>query len=279
MSTKTWTRAADGIWRNKNGTLYERPKIAGNFTFRSLKTSNLKLAREEYCKRRSGDYSYAEKTDLLETVGDVIRLYQKDGYPDRQRQKRPETMNGIEERNCLSLMGFWENIPVDDVTWGACDRYHTWRTKKINHGKTGNRTVDNDLATLSNAFVWACRCELVKANPLATRPHYRTDSEIKHCREAMPNDATHLHQIAGELFSRKACSQVLGWQMLVEACTGLRTCEALQLRWDAKPYEPGWITPDGKSLCVRRAKGQHMVGAGSIMGIQQGNFWRVFADF
>ena len=28
---------------------------------------------------------------------------------------------------------------------------------------------------------------------------------------------------------------------------------------DAKPFEPGWITKDGKSLCVRRAKNQEAV--------------------
>jgi len=53
--------------------------------------------------------------------------------------------------------------------------------------------------------------------------------------------------------------EVLAWQALLEAMTGLRTCEALQLRADAAPYEPGWITPDGKTLGVRRAKGQQNV--------------------
>lgn len=45
----------------------------------------------------------------------------------------------------------------------------------------------------------------------------------------------------------------------VEAMTGLRTAEVLQLRTDAGPYEPRWITPDGKSLCVRRGKGEEAV--------------------
>jgi len=35
--------------------------------------------------------------------------------------------------------------------------------------------------------------------------------------------------------------------------------EALKLRTDAKPYQPGWITPDGKSLYVWRAKNQQAV--------------------
>ncbi len=41
--------------------------------------------------------------------------------------------------------------------------------------------------------------------------------------------------------------------------TGLRTCEVLPLRVDAAPYQAGWMTPDGKSLCVCRAKGQQKV--------------------
>jgi hypothetical protein len=52
---------------------------------------------------------------------------------------------------------------------------------------------------------------------------------------------------------------LLGWQFIFEAFTGLRTCEALQLRTDAKPYEAGWVSPDGKSVCVRRAKNQQSV--------------------
>jgi integrase len=46
---------------------------------------------------------------------------------------------------------------------------------------------------------------------------------------------------------------VLGWQCLYEALTGLRTEECLSLQMDARPDEPGGITSDGSSLCVRRA--------------------------
>jgi len=44
------------------------------------------------------------------------------------------------------------------------------------------------------------------------------------------------------------------WQCLFEALTGLRTGEALSLRMDARPDEPGGSTQDGGSLCVRRSK-------------------------
>lgn len=69
----------------------------------------------------------------------------------------------------------------------------------------------------------------------------------------MPHDTEALHEIASLLFA-DIRAETLGWQMMFEAFTGLRTCEALRMRTDAQPHEPGWITADGKSLCVRRAK-------------------------
>lgn len=74
----------------------------------------------------------------------------------------------------------------------------------------------------------------------------------------MPADADELH-LAARLLMLSPASVVLGFQLLVEGLTGLRTIEALALRRNAGPNEPGWTTPDGKSLCVRRAKGQESV--------------------
>lgn len=255
---KTWERVADCIWRNNvSGMLYERPKSNGKFTFRSLKTKNQKHAKEELHRRRSG-VTNATKVSTI-TTGAVIRKYQEDDYPDQQRQPRPARMHELEERNCKFLLPFWDKIPLDDVTIANCDRYHDSRCSKMARG-VGHRAVDLDLNTLSNAFVWACRCEMVKLNPLAKRPRYCSEKHVRHCREFMPGDADELHKLAALFFDgERSQSEVLGWQALVEAMTGLRTCEALQLRSDAAPYEPGWITADGKSLCVRRAKGQHNV--------------------
>ena len=73
----------------------------------------------------------------------------------------------------------------------------------------------------------------------------------------MPYDTEALHNVVSLMFA-DIRAETLGWQMLFEAFTGLRTCEALRLRTDAQPYEPGWITADGKSLCVRRAKKQDL---------------------
>ena len=73
----------------------------------------------------------------------------------------------------------------------------------------------------------------------------------------MPADANELHEIAGELF-RNRHSHVLGWQMLVEACTGLRGCEVLKWKVNANPGQSGHLTPDGKSVAIWRCKNQHL---------------------
>jgi hypothetical protein len=258
-SKQEFERVESGIYRQKsNGCYYERPHINGRRTWRSLGTQNLKLAREEHHKRRvNGQIAYAPRNAVA--TGEVIRCYEQDGYPDRHKEKRAGRTLTKETKNCETLLKFWEHVPVDAVTLAACDRYHEWRKKNIMKGYAGNRTVDMELTTLSNAFLWSCRKELVRSNPMSVyRPRYCSDKNIRHCREFMPNDADELHRIA-ELMFASLRSDTLGWQLLIEAATGLRTVEALKLRMDAKPYQPGWITPDGKSLYVWRAKNQQAV--------------------
>ena len=262
--SKTWQRVADGIWRRENsGTLFERPKIANRWTFRSLNTKSIKQAKDELARRVTKRLTGSEPTAVVRpavvTTGQVIRCYEQDGYSDRHREKRAGRTLTKEKKNCETLLKFWQHIPVDAVTLAACDRYHEWRKKNIMKGYSGNRTVDMELTTLSNAFLWSCRKELVRSNPMSVyRPRYCSDKNIRHCREFMPNDADELHRIA-ELMFASLRSDTLGWQLLIEAATGLRTVEALKLRTDAKPYQPGWITPDGKSLYVWRAKNQQAV--------------------
>jgi integrase len=270
-------QVADGIYRGTNNVLFERPWIDGKRTWRTLETENLKLAKEELHRRKAGVKKSDQKgTTVAVSCGDVIRRYQKDGYPDDQRQKRPGRSHELEEQHCLTLLPFWDEIPHDVVTNGTCDRFCDYRVKLIREAqrpveadaedaedvtrrRDGTRAVDLDLNTLSNAFAWAMRAELVKANPVANRPTYHSESKVRHCRETMPHNVDELHQLAAVFLNRRSTSAGLGWQTLIEGLTGLRTCEALKLRTDAGPYEPGWITEDGKSLCVRRVKRQAAV--------------------
>ena len=84
-------RVESGIFRYiPSGVYYERPKINGRRTWRSLETANLKYAREELHRRRSGmverEAQQAKKPKV--TVGEIVRRYVQDGYPDRQKQPR-----------------------------------------------------------------------------------------------------------------------------------------------------------------------------------------------
>jgi hypothetical protein len=94
--------------------LFERPWIKGKRTWRSLETRNLKLAREELPRRRSGLQPIEAESTV--TCGDVIRRYQADDYPDDQRQPRPARAHELEVRFCTNLLPFWDKVPVDAVS-------------------------------------------------------------------------------------------------------------------------------------------------------------------
>ena len=76
-----WELAADGIYRYvSNGNYYYRPLLAnGKRAYRSLKTQNLKLAKERYQALGSQNGPAAESKLK---VGDILDRYEKDGYLD-----------------------------------------------------------------------------------------------------------------------------------------------------------------------------------------------------
>ncbi len=290
-----WRRVSKGIYVNDNwgDTLYERPKINGNYTFRSLGTNDLETAENVLAVRRTkqlmanegvGESPYAEPK--FKTVGEVLQFYAESDYIDPRRlEKRADETRLLEKFCCDTLLLFWDNVPLKDVRPKLCDDYMAWRIARKNQSTKkrkgdGRTIVDRDLRTLSNAFHWAVRKEKMQSNPLVSqqRPKYKDSTTVKHCFEFMPEDGDQLHEIAafffretphpkqkrnageanvrGEFASpyRQHETDPLGWQTLVEAMTSLRTREALKLRWDAKPGEPGYISPDWKTLHVRRVK-------------------------
>jgi integrase len=255
--------------RYSTGTYYERPCVDGVHTFRSLKTKNQKSALAEWAKRhaaRARGEDPQPKSPVGITVGACISLYQSAGCPDRHRQQRPALMRKAEEANCKRLLEFWGKTRVDDITVAKNDAYRDRRVKEVSRG-SGDRTVDLELNTLRNALLWAARCELIRHMPPPTVwKRYRASGDVQHCRDSQPADAGELHRIARMMFEAGSKSEVIGWQILVEACTGLRTIDALALRWDAAPGEPGHVSADGKSLCVRRAKKKgHATATSSVL--------------
>ncbi len=280
-------------YKDKEGkvTYHERPSINGTRTYRSLGYNftpqhNIKFAREEYHKRRiassKGENPYADQkaeTKTAEqaplktepqpasatlpsassqtsqspqkTMGDVIRKYQDDGYPNKYKQTRQGTNLCDEERHSKKLLEYWEFIPVANAGPAECDRYHDWRVKNLVQGK-GNRITDRELNTLNNACRWAARQEFIKVNPVRDRPKYTPSSEVKHCRDFMPRSTDELHESAALLFEHPN-TVVLGFQMLGEAYSGLRTCEVL--KWGEDVF--GSLIAGDEYMNVWRCKGQH----------------------
>ena len=190
-------------------------------------------------------------------MGEIIWRYERDDYLDKHLASRTGKTRSDEKRQCETLMQFWDNIQIPAVSDAVCDKYADWRKRHIRQG-TGERTIDRELSRLNNAFRYAKRRELIRFNPLLDRPKYQTSKMVHHCREFMPGSADELHACAGKLMEHQH-SAVLGFQQLFESMTGLRTCEVLKWRTDAGPDDPGYVTPDGKSLRVWRCKGQHSV--------------------
>jgi hypothetical protein len=247
-----WELAAEGIYLYKgNGTYYYRPLLPNRKrTYRSLRTKNLKFAKERYQNLCSHNGHVAE--NKLK-VGEILDRYEEDGYLDENLENRPAGTEAEEKRHCLTLRKFWTEIRFQEVSDPNCDSYFLWRKRPENLKQgNGRRTTDRELNTLNNAFKYAKRLGLIRVNPLADRPRYQKSTSVKHCREFCPRNADELHEAATLLFQHQH-SVVLGFQLLAESYSGLRTQEVL--KWGEDNF--GTTTPDAKNLYVWRLKGQH----------------------
>ncbi len=263
MATLKKVPGERGLYVNPDsGTYFVRIQTDGRDTFLSLETTRKSIAINRRDARRAAKaaaklglaFEDPDEAKPPLTVAEVIRKYQEDGYRDRKGRVRPDGRHqAAEEAHCETLLEFFDDDqPASDLRQKMVDDYHDWRVERVATGE-GHRTTDVELQTLANAFEHAKRKELVNANPLTGRMRYHSASGSRHCRELAPENTDELHQIAGHLFEHRP-SEVLGWQALFEAMTGLRTSEALALRMDARSDEPGGLTADGGSLCVRRVK-------------------------
>ena len=191
---------------------------------------------------------------IIVTVDQVINLYVKGGYPDRDNQERSEGSHKDEEkRRCESLLGFFTGMDVALLKKPKTrTKYLKYRQKTVTKGE-GSRTADLEMNTLSNAFNWAIHEELVDENPIFRRKKFRKSKDVIHCRERCPENADELHEVTGILFSARK-SEVLAWQYLIESASGLRGGEVIQMKMNAHSDEPGGLTQDGGSLRVHHVK-------------------------
>src|SRR6266567_1182344 len=266
-----YVRIERGIYRyvdrETHTTYHEGPIIDGKRTYRSLGFNfvpqrSLKHAREEYYRRRAGVAAgknpYEEKEPECKpqkaTVGGVIQTYIDANYPDKYLKPRiGGTLKG-EAANCQTLLEYWNGQVWDSLTPKSWDDYHAWRVASVRKGCSGDSSADKERITLCNAFKLALRKEINTSNPVRNFPRHHPLSAVHQCREYQPQNSDELHEIA-RLFFSDPRSESLGWQLLYEANTGLRTEEVLRLRRDAKPGEPGHVAPDGKLHVIRSKNG------------------------
>jgi hypothetical protein len=264
MSRKS---VAPGIYvDSRNGSFLERPTINGKSTWRKIPARSLKDAKELLSARRTDQaraiHGLARDpyAPPAKTVGALCLEYEKRRCPDRQQHPRTGKQLADEKSRLKHLVSFFGSRQVDTLKARDCSLYFNWRKGRITKG-TGGRTTDLELVTLANVFRWALSLGKIEVNPIAIRQRFRAGKTIKHSYQFMPIDAEELHGLAGYFFRRKQ-SEVLGWQVLLQAMTGCRTSEIVRLRWDAKDRnEAGFIENDWLWLSRSKAICRHSPGA------------------
>ncbi|MCI0540818.1 MAG: hypothetical protein L0Z50_36930 [Verrucomicrobiales bacterium] len=223
-----------------------RPWVNGRRTERILEAGTLKEALREYHQRLS-------VSQKLCTVGDLIQRYLDAGAPGRRGRERDQEYVKAEAKWLWWPKKFFARIPGTELKQRHCWDYREWRIPKIRAGFDGLRTIDIELGKVSNAIHLAVEMGEMDSNPLAARRRFHRSTE--HCRDHCPRSGDELHKLANELLSSPTrASHVLSWQMLFEATSGCRTGEALPLRWDAAPGQPGHIREGRRYLCIARLK-------------------------
>lgn len=252
-----------GIYEDDHGRKYIRPRLANGLRpYLSVGTNSI---TEAIKMRDARKVAKAAATN----VAKVIKRSEADSCPTKKGvPRKPGKPLTAEKVRCKILLSYFNSDkPAADLIQNDLDEYKDWRVARVvvrqeaaarHKGKpyeagpqTGLRTVDLDLNALNNAMRWAVRKTLLKTNPIASR----VLSHPSRCR-ALPElpvaNVDELHEVARVLMSSRR-SEVLGGQLLYEGMTGLRTEETVGLRLDARQDEAGGVTPDGGTLCVRRA--------------------------
>ena len=152
---KRYVNVETGIYRyTANGTYHERPSIAGRRTWRGLGVNftsqkNLKLAREEYHRRRrtdsEGKSPYAEPEEpktVASTVADVIRKYQAAGYLDRDLQPRPQSRSPTKSAIATPCSSFGMRSPLKSLPMPPATSTATGANRGFSRGtETGQSTA------------------------------------------------------------------------------------------------------------------------------------------
>lgn len=260
------TVIANGIYQDAHGRFWIRPVVGGKRTWKKLYALVFKHAREEAADllaahRRSLSGGCRSPFVRAATFAELARLYVAAGCPDSRGDARNEEFITLEKARIENLTRYYGRMPLEDIDQTTLMPYRKWRVRRVTRG-TGSRTVELDWVVLSNVMHYGTRMKpkLVQMNQVASRPRLRSDNprvsstaeKIHHCREFAPADGNELHLLA-QFFFDEPRTQAVGWQMLFEAFTGVRTNEAIRLRTDATTRDvPGFI--EGNHLFIARSK-------------------------
>lgn len=238
---------------------FHRTVINGGRTYRKLPSQTEREARRDLAALETDQAR--SKLGLVAdpyapappTVKELVDAYVAQGCPI-DNVPRVNSNLALALRRLSKPTEFFGNQKAADLTLGKCREYARWRKARlVGPSLGGGRSIDAELAALSAVLTWAARDDRITHNPiLRGRESFEDGDKVRHCRDRAPKTADDLHAIAKKLFSVKL-AEATGWQMLVEAFTGLRTSEALLLRMDAKePKDPGYIWRE--ALYVSRKK-------------------------
>jgi hypothetical protein len=188
-------------------------------------------------------------------LGVLINRYCSDDYPNGDFEPREkQRTHDSEAYNCVKLFEFYHDMKFSDFRTPELFRHRKWRRKQIQRGP-GNRTVQLEWNTLKNVLKHAVNCGLIKEMPAVRFPSLRSRKNIRHARDCMPANIDVVHKVCRKLFTKRR-SQAVGWQALLATVLSLRTIEILNLRMNAGPEDPGWVSADKTLLLVSRAKNQ-----------------------
>lgn len=255
----TAQRIGPSLYR-RGGTIFARITADGKRTWRSTCTNDPATARKIFREWRDQQALKSHGIELPQaaldrnrlTAGKVLDAYIVAGCPTKKMQpKSPRTVE-CELRALNPVRAYFGERAAVTLTLADADKYRDWRNaggyvteRTLKDGseakvrtRGGDRGVDLELTSLSNALRLAARRGELKMNPLAGRTAYSVADNVRHCREVAPTpegltQIEHWLRLKGE----HDVADLVGFL----ACSGLRIGEALALEWEAVNWGEGLL--------------------------------------